>query len=247
MAEPQQAPLVKQASLAEQAPPAGYVRGVFTRIAPRYDLMNRLMTGGQDQRWRSEVIQHASLPAGGRLLDLGAGTGDLAQEALRQHPDCQVLAADFTLAMMQAGRSRPGAVSQWAGADALQLPFPDASFDAIVSGFLLRNVADLQGTLVEQFRVLRPGGWFVSLDTTRPGRNILSPFIRFHMHRVIPFLGWLLTGQKDAYHYLPDSTERFLRAEELAARLAAAGYRDVAFRRRNFGTIAIHWGRRPKG
>jgi demethylmenaquinone methyltransferase/2-methoxy-6-polyprenyl-1,4-benzoquinol methylase len=147
--------------------------------------------------------------------------------------------------MMQAGRSRPGAVSQWAAADALHLPFPDASFDAVISGFLLRNVADLQRALKEQFRVLKPGGWFVSLDTTRPGRNLLSPFIRFHMHQVIPFMGWLLTRQKDAYTYLPDSSERFLRAEELAARLAACRFRDVGFRRRMFGTIAIHWARRP--
>ena len=253
MVEPQQAPLARQESLATQATLAqqvkhtGYVRGVFTRIAPRYDLMNRLMTGGQDLRWRGEVIQHASLPAGARLLDLGTGTGDLAREALRRHPDCQVLAVDFTLAMMQAGRSRAGAVSQWVAADALQLPFPDASFDAVISGFLLRNVADLQQALKEQFRVLKPGGWFVSLDTTRPGRNLLSPFIHFHMHRVIPFLGWLLTGQKDAYTYLPDSSERFLRAEELAARLAACSFREVCFRRRMFGTVAIHWARRPVG
>lgn len=228
------------------SPHAAYVQGVFTRIAPRYDLMNRLMSGGQDLRWRQEVIRKASLPAGGRLLDLGTGTGDLAQEALRQHPDSQVLAADFTLAMMQAGRSRPGAVRDWTGADALRLPFPDASFDAVISGFLLRNVVDLQQALAEQRRVLKPGGWFVALDTTRPGSSLLSPFIHFHLHRVIPFLGWLLTGQRDAYTYLPDSTEHFLRAEELAARLAAAGFRDVGFRRRMFGTIAIHWARRPE-
>jgi len=223
------------------------VQGVFTRIAPRYDLMNRLMTGGQDRRWRQEVIQRAALPPEGWLLDLGAGTGDLAQEARRQHPDCHPLAADFTLAMMQAGRTRPEAVQDWTAADALQLPFPKRSFDAVVSGFLLRNVAGLQQALAEQFRVLKPGGWLVALDTTRPSRNLFSPFIHIHLHWVIPSLGWLLTGQRDAYTYLPVSTERFLRAEELAARLAAAGFRDVAFRRRMFGTIAIHWARRPEG
>ena len=107
-------------------------------------------------------------------------------------------------------------------------------------------MVNLQQALVEQFRVLRPGGWFVALDTTRPGRSLLSPFVRFHLHVVIPFLGWLLTGQRDAYTYLPDSTEQFLRAEELVARLAAAGFQEVAFRRRMFGTIAIHWARRPR-
>jgi demethylmenaquinone methyltransferase / 2-methoxy-6-polyprenyl-1,4-benzoquinol methylase len=204
------------------------------------------MTGGQDRRWRTEVIRRAKLPPQARLLDLGAGTGDLACEALRQHPDCQPLASDFTLAMMRAGQKRSQAPRDWTAADALCLPFPPNRFDAIVSGFLLRNVANLPQALGEQMRVLKPGGWWVSLDTTRPRRSLLSPFIHFHMHRTIPFLGWLLTRQVDAYTYLPDSSERFLRAEELAARLAAAGFRQVCFRRLNFGTIAIHWGQKPE-
>jgi demethylmenaquinone methyltransferase/2-methoxy-6-polyprenyl-1,4-benzoquinol methylase len=110
---------------------AQYVRSMFTRIAPRYDLMNRLMTAGQDVRWRREVIRRAALPTGGRLLDLGAGTGDLSGEALRQAPGCQVVAADFTVEMMRAGQARlePGQPSpSWSGADALHLPFPDAAF-----------------------------------------------------------------------------------------------------------------------
>ncbi|HPO57410.1 MAG TPA: class I SAM-dependent methyltransferase, partial [Anaerolineaceae bacterium] len=137
---------------------AGYVREMFARIAPRYDLMNRLMTGGQDRAWRREVIARAGLQPGQRLLDLGAGTGDLAFEALRRHPGVQVVAADFTPAMLQVGRKRPEPHPGWAAADALRLPFPDESFDALVSGFLLRNVADLDQALAEQYRVLRPGG-----------------------------------------------------------------------------------------
>ena len=220
------------------------IRDIFTRIAPRYDLMNRLMTGSQDRRWRKEVIRHACLSPQARLLDLGAGTGDLACEALRQHPECHPLASDFTLAMMRAGKKRLNAPREWAAADALCLPFPSNSFDAIVSGFLLRNVVDLPLALSEQNRVLKPGGWWVSLDTTRPRRSLLSPFIFFYMHRIIPLLGWLLTRQVDAYTYLPDSSEKFLRAEELAAHLAAAGFRQVGFHRLNFGTIAIHWGQK---
>lgn len=227
---------------------AAAVRGIFTRIAPRYDLMNRLMTGGQDLNWRRKVIRRAALPAEGpaRLLDLGAGTGDLAREALRQHAGLRVLAADFTLAMMRAGQARAwdGSAPDWSAADALRLPFPDQTFDAVVSGYLLRNVTDLQQALSEQYRVLKPGGRIVCLDTTRPSRNLLSPFIHFHMHVVIPGLGWLLTGQRDAYTYLPDSSEAFLRAEELAARLAAAGFKQVAYERLMFGTMAIHWGKR---
>jgi demethylmenaquinone methyltransferase/2-methoxy-6-polyprenyl-1,4-benzoquinol methylase len=223
-------------------PPSTQVRSIFSRIAPRYDLMNRLMTAGQDVGWRRMVIGLARLRPGSRLLDLGAGTGDLAREAVHQQSGCRVTAADFTLAMMLAGRQRPGSRLDWSAADALHLPFPDESFDAVVSGFLLRNVADLDQALGEQLRVLRPGGCWVALDTTRPRRSALSPFIHFHMHTVIPFLGTLLTGQRDAYTYLPDSSEAFLRAEELTVRLAAAGFKKIAFHRLNFGTVAIHWG-----
>jgi demethylmenaquinone methyltransferase/2-methoxy-6-polyprenyl-1,4-benzoquinol methylase len=223
-------------------PPASQVQNIFTRIAPRYDLMNRLMTGGQDVGWRRMVIARARLNSGDRLLDLGTGTGDLAREALRQQPGCTITAADFTLAMMLTGRRRPGTGLNWSAADALHLPFARSSQDALVSGFLLRNVADLDQALREQLRVLKPGGRWVALDSTRPRRSLLSPLIHFHMHRVIPFLGGLLTGQRDAYTYLPETSETFLRAEELAAHLAAAGFKQIGYKRLNFGTVAIHWG-----
>ncbi len=221
---------------------ARYVQSLFQQIAPRYDLMNRLMTGGQDVHWRQQVIRRAALPPGGRLLDLGAGTGDLSREALRQYPNSHPFAADFTLGMMFVGKEQSGENFPWSCADALQLPFPDQSFDAIVSGFLLRNVVNLDQALREQYRVLRPGGRMVALDTTRPRPSVLSPFIRFHMHHVIPFLGGLLTGQRDAYIYLPTSSENFLLAEDLKARIEACGFNQAGFQRLMFGTTAIHWG-----
>jgi len=224
---------------------ARYVQDMFSRIAHRYDLMNRVMTAGQDIAWRQEVICRAALPPGARLLDLGAGTGDLAREATRQIPGCQAVAADFTLQMMLVGRSRPGANRlDWVSADALQLPFPSGTFDAVVSGFLLRNVIDIPLVLQEHYRVLKPGGRMVCLDTTRPPRNFLSPLINFHLHFVIPALGELLTGEGEAYTYLPESTEKFLGAEELAGRMMAARFQGVGFRRLMFGTVAIHWGER---
>jgi demethylmenaquinone methyltransferase/2-methoxy-6-polyprenyl-1,4-benzoquinol methylase len=224
---------------------ARYVRAMFTRIAPHYDLMNRLMTFGQDQGWRREIIRKAGLPTQGALLDIGAGTGDLSKEAKRQNPDCQVTAVDFTPAMMLAGRNEISQSIAWSGADALHLPFMDNMFDAVVSGFLLRNVIDVPACLAEQFRVLKPGGRIVALDTTRPRKNIFSPFINIYLHVVIPWLGKMLAGDNEAYTYLPDSTENFLEAETLAAHLRAAGFTQVSFRRKMFGSVAMHWGIKP--
>ena len=244
-----------QAAFSTASERAQYVQGMFTRIASRYDLMNRMMTVGQDIRWRQEVIQRTALPSHGRLLDLGAGTGDLAREALRQYPTCQAVAADFTLEMMRVGRANlekqaaagaSAAQLHWSGVDALHLPFPDDHFDAVVSGFLLRNVTDLPRSLAEQYRVIKPGGWIVALDTTPPPNTPLAPFIRIHLHTVIPMLGRLLTGQADAYQYLPNSTENFLEPERLAARLLEAGFQEVGFHRLMAGTIAIHWGHKPQ-
>lgn len=220
------------------------MQGMFGRIAARYDRMNWLMTAGQDSAWRREVIRRAGLPRGGALLDLGAGTGDLAREAMRLDPTARVVAGDFTLGMMLAGKQREPLQPAWSAADALNLPFPDASFDALVSGFLLRNVVDLDRALAEQLRVLKPGGRFVALDTTKPRRSLLSPFIHFYMLRVIPLLGALITGQRDAYTYLPVTSEGFLTAEALLERVNRAGFCQTGFRRRMFGTVAIHWGTR---
>jgi demethylmenaquinone methyltransferase/2-methoxy-6-polyprenyl-1,4-benzoquinol methylase len=222
---------------------AQYVQEMFSRISHRYDLMNRLMTAGQDARWRAEVIRRAELPPGGRLLDLGTGTGDLCFEALRQRPGCRPVASDFTLAMMRAGQRREGgAALSWAAADSLSLPFPEGIFDAVVTGFMLRNVADVSRALRESLRVLRPGGRIVTLDTTRPPENLLRPFLDIHLNTIIPTLGGWISGEPDAYRYLPESTQGFLSAEQLAGRLAGAGFRGVGFRRLMFGTIAIHWG-----
>ncbi len=219
---------------------ARYVKIVFESIARRYNLMNRLMTAGQDIRWRREAIRRLKLSPGDALLDLGAGTGDLGREALRQQPELRLVEADFSMAMMLAGQ-KSGRLP-WLNADALQLPFRGGTFEAVVSGFLMRNVGNLDAVLKEQFRVLKPGGRMLILETTRPRSGILSPFVRFHMRTLIPWIGGLFSGDREAYRYLPASSEAFLSAEELAGRIISAGFREVGFQRRMVGTIAIHWG-----
>ncbi len=225
---------------------AEYVRGVFTRIAGRYDLMNRLMTFGQDRRWRARVLELAALGPGQALLDLGTGTGDLALAALARTPGLRVVGGDFTLAMMRVGQRRPGGRQpRWSGADALNLPFPEATFDAVVSAYLMRNVGDVDRACAEQWRVLKPGGRLVCLDTTPPPHNWLRPFVDFHLHTVIPTLGRLIAGQAEAYTYLPESTEGFLSAEALAERLQTAGFVSVRVEWWMLGTMAIHSARKP--
>lgn len=225
-----------------------YVQDMFGRIATRYNRMNRIMTFGQDMRWRRFVVQQAQLPTNGSLLDLATGTGDIAFEAAQAHPNAEVIGADFALPMMQVGRREPrGNTIEWAAADALQLPFPNERFDAVVSGYLVRNVIDIPQTLQEQMRILKPGGRIVTLDTSPPPDNLLKPFIKIHLDYVIPVLGRMIGGQAaaDAYTYLPESTQAFKTPQELVALLEKAGYVNVGYKTFMFGTMAVHWGEKP--
>ena len=244
---------------------AAYVNHMFAEIAHRYDLLNRLMTGGQDVNWRREVVALCRLPATGRLLDVGTGTGDIAYEAKRAHRDAEVIGCDFTFEMMEVGRrkrtvrspcfpggGRMGRV-EFVQGDGLHLPFADGYFDAVASGFLLRNVTDVDTCLAEQRRVTRPGGRIVCLETSPPPPTMLEPLLRFYMLRVIPVLGRLFStgtgtegnalGPRDAaYRYLPQSTVAFLQPEETARQFERAGFRHVSYVRKMMGTVAIHVG-----
>jgi demethylmenaquinone methyltransferase/2-methoxy-6-polyprenyl-1,4-benzoquinol methylase len=197
-------------------------------------------------RWRRIVIQQAQLPPGGRLLDIATGTGDIAYEGQRQVAGLQAVGGDFTIEMMQAGkRISDRQAIRWVAADTLALPFPDDYFDAVTSGFLMRNVIDIPGALREQTRVTRPGGRIVILESSPPKDNWLRPFIFFHLNTVIPTMGRLIAGQADAYRYLPDSTQQFQGPQGLAQLMEAAGLTGVAYRLFMFGTIAIHVGQKP--
>lgn len=222
---------------------AAYVQNMFDRIAGRYNLMNRLMTGGQDIRWRRFVVQQAKIPVGGQLLDLATGTGDIGFEAIKAVPGIYVVGADFSLGMMIVGKKLPlGAQMDWCGADALQLPFPDNTFNAVTSGYLMRNVIDIPRTLKEQLRVLKPGGRIVVLDTSPPPNNWMRPLIEIHLRYIIPTLGRIISGNPDAYQYLPSSTQAFKTPDELATIMREAGVRNVSYQSFMFGTMAVHWG-----
>ena len=221
------------------------VQQMFDRIVPRYDRMNRLMSLGLDGRWR-RLAASAAEPAGARVLDIGTGTGDLARELVRQGA-AHVYGIDFSPAMLKVARAkeRAGASSSsWLLGDCLRLPFPDATFDAVTNAFVLRNLADLRAGLAEMARVLKPGGRLVCLDMTQPPPGPFGALYRLYFGRLMPPLAGLLSGDRAAYRYLPDSLTGFPDAQALASMLAAAGLADVRVRRLAGGTVALHTARR---
>lgn len=219
------------------------VQRMFDTIAGRYDLMNRVMTMGQDQRWRRFVTELAAPVGEGWVLDLASGTGDIAALLDEKYPDICVVGGDFSLNMLREAQKRFDSRSiRWQACDANTLPFEDDSFSAVTFGYLLRNVDDVVGVLREVFRVLKPGGRVVCLDTTPPEKNLMYPFVRGYFRFGIPVLGKLLARDKDAYAYLTGSTMGFYSAHALADLFEQAGFGEVQYRKFMFGTIGVHWG-----
>ena len=213
------------------------VRTMFDRIAPVYDVMNRAMTAGLDQRWR-RLAAGAAVRPGDRVLDACCGTGDLAVAALGAGAR-EVVALDFSAAMLERAR-RKSSVVTWVEGDLLSLPFGDGSFDAATVGFGVRNVEDLDAGLRELRRVLRPGGRLAVLEITRP-RGLLRPFFRLWFDVLVPLAGRVLPGG-EAYTYLPASVRRFPGPDDLAAALARSGFAAVRYRRLAGGIVALHVG-----
>ncbi len=220
-----------------------YVKNMFSRVATRYDLMNVIISLGQDAFWRRRAVELLSPQQGQLLLDVGAGTGDLSRQITRTAPDCRIIAADLTLSMILQGKEAKRISNvEWVVADAQALPFNQNTFQGTISGYLLRNVCDVDAALREQVRVIRPGSRLVILDTTPPQRNFLYSFIRFYLHTIIPIVGWLITGDRQAYEYLPESTRQHLTAEKLAERCMDAGLFEINYEKWMFGIMAIHSG-----
>jgi demethylmenaquinone methyltransferase/2-methoxy-6-polyprenyl-1,4-benzoquinol methylase len=212
------------------------VRSMFDRIAPVYDVMNRLMTAGLDQRWR-RLAARAVVRPGERVLDACCGTGDLAIAAAREGG--VVTGLDFSERMLERAR-RKAPHLEWVRGDALALPFEDGAFDAATVGFGVRNLDDLEGGLRELARVLKPGGRLAVLEITRP-RGLLRPFFRFWFDGVVPVLGKVLPGGA-AYTYLPASVRRFPGPEDLGALMEGAGFRAVRWQTLAGGIVALHVG-----
>ncbi len=228
---------------------ARQIQAMFSRIVPRYDRMNRWMTLGLDGRWRRAAARKAE-PEDGWALDLGAGTGDLSR-ALHQAGARRVVSADFSRRMLVAGQAKAAAghhrQPSWLLADAPALPFADDTFDAVVSGFLLRNLVDLPAGLSEMIRVLKPGGRLVALDITHPPAGPLAAITRGTFHRLVTPLAGRLSGDRDAYRYLAESLSGFPEAPALAALIAEAGGQEAGFQRLGGGAMALHWARKAAG
>ncbi len=221
------------------------VRTMFDAISGSYDLMNRVMTMGQDQRWRRFVVRKAGNPGKGKALDLATGTGDIAALIRQTFPDSIVIGGDFSLNMLKHAKKRFSHENiLWQAVDANQLPYESNIFESVTFGYLLRNVDDAVAVLIEVNRVLKKGGRVVCLDTTPPKKNILYPFVQLYFRFGIPLLGRFIAKDKNAYAYLTGSTMDFHSAEDLASAFIKAGFDEVGYKKFMLGTIAVHWGKK---
>lgn len=220
------------------------VRDMFARISPRYDLLNHLLSANIDKRWRRAVTRKLRplLPAGGKVLDVACGTGDLSI-ALFENTGAQVVGVDFCRPMLELAAKKNRQLSFVEG-DALRLPFNDGAFDAVTIAFGLRNLASVESGLKELRRVLKPQGWAAILEFSKPTVPGFRALMATYCTRLLPRIGGIISGSRSAYEYLPESVSQFPDQPALAALMHDTGFDDVAFENLTGGVAALHTGRR---
>jgi demethylmenaquinone methyltransferase/2-methoxy-6-polyprenyl-1,4-benzoquinol methylase len=220
------------------------VRGMFARISPRYDLLNHLLSGNIDKRWRRVVVEKLRplLSPDSKVLDVACGTGDLSI-ALFENIGARVTGVDFCRPMLERAARKPSKVAFVEG-DALQLPFGDGVFDAVTIAFGLRNLSSVEQGLKELRRVLQPNGWAAILEFSKPVVPGFRSLAAVYCTRLLPRIGGIISGSRSAYEYLPDSVSRFPDQETLLAMMTAAGFADVGFENLTGGIAALHTGRK---
>jgi len=228
------------------------VRGMFAEIAPRYDLVNRMLSGGIDVWWRHVTVRRAAPPPAGAMLDVCTGTGDLALAYARAAaPGVRIVASDFCRPMLDHGiekARKSGAQVEWVEADAMALPFPTAAFDLVTVAFGLRNIADTARGLAEMARVIEPGGRLAILEFSLPPNRLIRGFYLWYFRRVLPFLGNAVArNRSDAYTYLNKSVEEFPSGERLAELVRAAGFDRVEMIPLTFGIATLTLATRVAG
>jgi ubiquinone/menaquinone biosynthesis methyltransferase len=230
-------------ALATEQGKAAYVRRLFHTIAPRYDLITRLLSYGNDQRWKARLVRMAGPLAGLRALDLASGTGDIALSLAGA--GAAVTALDLTHRMLDLARAKPGADrAAFVTGDMTALPFPAAAFDLVTAGYGIRNVPRIDTAIAEIHRVLRPGGLLLSLDFNRPRNVLVRAVYLTYLTAVGSALGLALHGDPDTYRYIPESIRRYPGADGVAALLARSGFEDCRVTRLLGGLMAINSARR---
>jgi len=232
------------------APERAAVRSMFDRIAPRYDLLNRVLSAGTDVRWRRRAVDFLEIPPPARVLDLCTGTADLLIEALGRDPRNSGLGVDISHGMLVRGAAKLaecglGARAALAGGDGERLPVREGRFDGALVAFGIRNVGDPVAAMREVRRALRPGGRFVVLEFSMP-RGVLGTAYRTYFRRVLPRLGGLVSGDASAYSYLPASVARFPTPEVFARLMGEAGFEEVRWQLLTGGIACLHRGDKPR-